>query len=223
MVVGLASEAGEDSAMKVIMLGAPGAGKGTQARKLQELHGIPQVSTGDMLREARAKGTELGIEAARYMEAGELVPDDVVVGIVAQRLKADDMGKGFILDGFPRTVPQAEALDRMGVAIDHVINIVVDEDEIVTRLTGRLTCTGCGFMHHKVFLPPREHGTCDKCGATLTQRADDNEETVRNRLAVYAQQTAPLVAFYGAKGLVKDVDGTGETPESVFDKIKTIV
>lgn len=209
--------------MKIIMLGAPGAGKGTQARKIEELHKIPQVSTGDMLREARKEGTELGLEAARYMEAGNLVPDDVVVGIVAERLKADDMANGFILDGFPRTVPQAKALDEMGVAIDYVLNIVVDEDEIVTRLTGRLTCTGCGFMHHKAFLPPKQEGICDQCGSALTQRADDNEETVRNRLKVYDDQTAPLVAFYGEKNLVKDIDGTGETPESVFVKVQAIL
>ena len=209
--------------MKLIMLGAPGAGKGTQARKLMETYSIPQVSTGDMLRQARAQGTDLGLEAARFMEQGHLVPDDVVVGIVAERLKADDMVKGFILDGFPRTLPQAEALAKMGVTIDHVVNIIVEQKEIVARLTGRLTCSGCGFMHHKLFLAPRVEGICDKCGGKLIQRSDDNEETVLNRLAVYEEQTSPLVEFYGKSGLVRDVSGTGETPDSVFAKVRTIL
>jgi adenylate kinase len=209
--------------MNLIMLGAPGAGKGTQARKIMEDYRVPQVSTGDMLREAKAKGTALGKQAARFMEAGELVPDDVVVGIVAERLGQDDMKNGFILDGFPRTLPQAEALGGMGIRIDAVLNVVVDDQEIVQRLTGRLTCSKCGFMHHRVFLPPRTEGVCDKCGGKLIQRADDNEETVRNRLLVYRQQTMPLVEFYGRKGLVHDVDGTGETPDSVYAKVKRIL
>jgi adenylate kinase len=209
--------------MKIIMLGAPGAGKGTQAKKMEELYSLPQVSTGDMLRSARAEGTELGIEAARFMEAGKLVPDEVVVGIVAERLKSADLAEGFILDGFPRTVPQARALDEMGVEIDHVINIIVDAEELVARLTGRLTCTGCGFMHHRDFLPPKQAGLCDKCGSALMQRADDNEVTVRNRLTVYEQQTAPLVNYYGKKELVRDVSGTGETPSAVFEKVKAIL
>lgn len=209
--------------MRIIMLGAPGAGKGTQAKKLEELHDIPQISTGDMLRQAISRGTELGEEAARYMDGGNLVPDDVVVSIVAERLTADDMNRGFILDGFPRTLPQARALDEMGVNIDQVINILVDVDEIVARLTGRLTCTGCGFMHHRDYLPPAQAGVCDKCGGALTQRADDNEETVRKRLAVYQKQTAPLVDYYGNKALVRDVDGTGETPSSVFEKVKAVL
>lgn len=209
--------------MKLIMLGAPGAGKGTQARKLMETYGIPQVSTGDMLRQARAQGTRLGLEAVRFMEKGQLVPDDVVVGIVAQRLTADDLADGFILDGFPRTLAQAEALAAMGVSIDHVINIIVDEEEIVARLTGRLTCSKCGFMHHRLFLAPKTAGVCDKCGGELCQRSDDNKETVLSRLAVYDKQTSPLVEFYGRSGLVRDVSGTGETPESVFSKVRSIL
>jgi adenylate kinase len=209
--------------MRIIMLGAPGAGKGTQARKITENFGIPQVSTGDMLREAASQGTQLGLEAARSMQAGQLVPDEVVVGIVAQRLQQDDLADGYILDGFPRTLGQAEALDQMGVTIDYVINVVVDEVEILARLTGRLTCSKCGYMHHRLFLKPTQEGICDKCGGGLIQRADDNEETVRNRLTVYHDQTMPLVAFYQAKGLVKDVNGTGETPDSVFVKIKAIL
>jgi adenylate kinase len=209
--------------MKLIMLGAPGAGKGTQARKLMEAYSIPQVSTGDMLRQARTEGTNLGLEAARYMEQGQLVPDDVVVGIVAQRLKADDMTGGFILDGFPRTLAQAQALETMGVSIDHVINIIVDQEEIVARLTGRLTCSKCGFMHHKLFLVPEVEGVCDKCGGELIQRSDDNQKTVLSRLAVYDKQTSPLVEFYGRSGLVRDVSGTGETPDSVFSKVRSIL
>jgi len=209
--------------MRIIMLGAPGAGKGTQARKIMELASIPQVSTGDMLRRAKGQGTKLGKEAAKFMEAGELVPDDVVVGIVAQRLSEPDMKNGFVFDGFPRTLEQARSLDAMGVEIDAVLNIVVDPEEIVTRLTGRLTCSKCGYMHHRTFMPPQVEGICDKCGGKLVQRVDDNEETVRNRLEVYERQTRPLVEYYGAKGLVRDVDGTGETPETVFLKVKSIL
>jgi len=209
--------------MKLVMLGAPGAGKGTQARRIMESYQIPQVSTGDMLREARARGTELGLEAARFMEDGHLVPDDVVVGIVSARLKSDELAGGFILDGFPRTLPQAEALDGMGVTIDAVLNVVVDSDELIERLTGRLTCSNCGFMHHRKFLRPAVEGVCDKCDGQLIQRADDNEETVRNRLTVYARQTMPLVEFYENKGLVHDLDGTGETPATVFEKVRGIL
>jgi len=209
--------------MKLVLLGVPGAGKGTQAKKLKEAYGIPQVSTGDMLRAAKEEGTELGKEAARYMEAGRLVPDDVVMSIVSRRLNADDLAGGFILDGFPRTLAQAEALQAMGVEIDAVLNFIVEEEEIVERLTGRLTCSGCGYMHHRKFLPPKQPGICDKCGSKLVQRADDNEETVRNRLEVYEQQTRPLVEFYGAIGLVKDIDGTGEAPDSVFELVKAIL
>lgn len=209
--------------MKIIMLGAPGAGKGTQARKITDKLSIPQLSTGDMLREARAKGTEMGLKAAKLMEKGELVSDDVVVGIVAQRLEADDVAGGFILDGFPRTVPQAEALGKMGVKIDLVLNIIVEEQEIVDRLTGRLTCPACSAMFHKLFLKPETDGVCDSCGAQLVQRADDNEATVRNRLAVYDKQTAPLVQFYSAQGIVKDVNCTGQNPDSVWGKVQDIL
>ncbi len=209
--------------MKIILLGAPGAGKGTQARKIMELLSIPQVSTGDMLREAKAKGTALGLEAGRSMAKGELVPDAVVVGIVSERLKAPDMAKGFILDGFPRTLAQAKALHEMGVAIDLVLNIVVDADEIVERLTGRLTCGKCGAMYHRTFMVPKKEGTCDSCGGGLVQRADDNEATVRNRLEVYKQQTMPLVEYYGRFGSVKEVNGTGKTPEAVFNAVKGLL
>lgn len=209
--------------MKIIMLGAPGAGKGTQARRISQLLSIPHVSTGDMLREAKARGTKLGKEAARFMKAGELVPDEVMVGIVSDRLGEPDMKNGFILDGFPRTLAQAKALHDMGVEVDVVLNFMVDPDEIIERLTGRLTCESCGFMHHMRFLPPRVAGVCDKCSGKLVQRPDDNEETVRNRLEVYEQQTQPLVDFYRNKGVVRDIDGTGETPDQVFLKVKAIL
>ncbi len=202
--------------MKIIMLGAPGAGKGTQARKLVETLQIPQLSTGDMLREARSQGTELGIAAGASMEKGELVPDEVVVGIVSERLQGDDLAKGYILDGFPRTLPQARALADLGVKIDVVLNLIVDEQEIVERLTGRLTCPACSAMFHRTFMPPAAEGVCDNCSGKLIRRADDNEETVRNRLHVYHEQTSPLVDFYAGQGLVKEVGATGKDPATVF-------
>ena len=202
--------------MRIIMLGAPGAGKGTQARKLVETLQIPQLSTGDMLREAKAQGTKLGIAAGEAMKKGELVTDDVVVGIVSERLKGDDLAEGYILDGFPRTLPQARALAELGVNIDLVLDLVVDEEDIVDRLTGRLTCPACSAMFHRTFMPPAAEGVCDSCGGDLIRRADDNEETVRNRLQVYHEQTSPLVDFYAAQGIVKEVDGTGKDPATVF-------
>lgn len=172
--------------MNIIMLGPPGAGKGTQAKMLVEKFGIPQISTGDMLRAAVAEGTELGKKAKEYMDKGQLVPDEVVIGIVEERLKKSDCEKGFILDGFPRTVPQAEALDKilekMGKKIDYVINIVVPDVEILKRLTGRRTCKQCGAMYHVIYNPPKQEGVCDKCGGELYQRDDDKEETIKNRL-----------------------------------------
>ena len=171
------------------------------------------------MREARAQGTELGIAAAAAMAEGELVPDDVVVGIVSERLQGEDLARGYILDGFPRTLPQARALAQLGVDIDLVLNLIVDEQEIVERLTGRLTCPACSAMFHSSFMPPEVEGVCDSCGGELIRRADDNEETVRNRLNVYHEQTSPLVDFYAGQGLVKEVDGTGEGPETVFAMI----
>jgi adenylate kinase len=207
--------------MKLILLGAPGAGKGTQAKRLEADYGWPQVSTGDILRKARKAGTPLGIEAARYMDAGALVPDDLVVQIVKARLQEDDLRGGFILDGFPRTVGQAEALETLGVDVDVVLEIAVDDEELVGRLTGRLTCSRCGAMFHRLFMKPRVEGTCDTCGAALLQRADDNEATVRNRLAVYQRQTAPLIEFYGARGKVRSVNGTGGTPDGVYAAVRS--
>jgi|UniRef100_A0A7C3WHX3 adenylate kinase len=214
--------------MNLILLGGPGAGKGTQAKKLIEKYQIPQISTGDILRAAVKEGTPLGKKAKEYMDAGKLVPDEVVIGIVEERLKQPDCQKGFILDGFPRTVPQAEALDRalqkMGSRIDHVINIEVDEEELVTRLTGRRTCKNpaCGMMYHIKFNPPKKEGVCDKCGSELYQRDDDNETTVRSRLATYNQATKPLIDYYAAKGLLRTIKGVGSI-DDIFQQICNII
>jgi len=210
--------------MNIILLGGPGAGKGTQAKKLIEKYQIPQISTGDILRAAVKEGTEMGKKAKEYMDAGQLVPDEVVIGIIKDRLKQPDAQKGFILDGFPRTVPQAEALDKvlkdMGTKIDHVVSIDVDEEALVTRLTGRRTCKNpdCGQMYHIQFTPPKKEGVCDKCGAELYQRDDDNETTVRSRLATYNQATKPLIDHYQAKGLVRPIPGVGGI-DDIFTKI----
>ncbi|MBW1990610.1 MAG: adenylate kinase [Deltaproteobacteria bacterium] len=212
--------------MNLILLGGPGAGKGTQAKKLIEKYQIPQVSTGDILREAVKEGTPLGKKAKEFMDAGQLVPDEVVIGIVEERLKQPDCQKGFILDGFPRTVPQAEALDqvlaKMNSGIDHVISIEVDEEELVTRLTGRRTCRNCGQMYHIKFNPPKQEGVCDKCGGELYQRDDDNEATVRSRLATYNQATKPLVDYYAGKGLLRTIPGAGQI-DDIFNKICSIL
>lgn len=197
--------------MKLILMGPPGAGKGTQARRIADKYGIPQLSTGDMLRAAVKAGTDVGLRAKAAMESGGLVTDDIVVGIIADRIGEADCGNGFILDGFPRTVAQAEALEGMlkerNMAIDHVIDVTADDEALVARITGRSTCSGCGEGYHTLFKKPAKDGSCDKCGGTLTQRADDNEETVRNRLAVYHQQTAPVIGFYRDRGSFKEVDG----------------
>lgn len=197
--------------MFVIFLGAPGAGKGTQASVLAQNKGIPHISTGDMFREAVSNGTPLGLKAKEYMDRGELVPDEIVIGIVKERLSAPDCAEGCILDGFPRTVAQAEALDRaleeMGKKLDYVINIKVSEEEIIRRLTGRRTCKRCGAVYHMVYNPPAKEGVCDRCGGELYQRDDDSEETVRNRLKVYQEKTAPLIDYYSKTGKLVDVDG----------------
>ena len=209
---------------KLMFLGPPGAGKGTQAQRLADDFGIPQISTGDMLREARRKGTELGRKAGEFMDAGDLVPDEVVIGIVADRLQEDDAAGGFILDGFPRTVAQAEALAEMGVALEGVVNIQVGEDELVRRLGGRLSCptTGCGASYHVEFNPPAKEGICDKCGAELFRRPDDQPEAIRQRLQSYEAKTAPLVTFYGERGALLNVDGVG-TPADIEERIRSAV
>lgn len=214
--------------MNLILLGGPGAGKGTQAKKLIDKYKIPQISTGDILRAAVKEGTEMGRKAKEFMDAGKLVPDEVVIGIAEDRLKQPDCTKGFILDGFPRTVPQAQALDgalaKMGSRIDHVMSIDVDEEALVTRLTGRRTCknAACGQMFHVKFNPPKKEGVCDKCGSELYLRDDDNETTVRSRLTTYNQATAPLIGYYTTKGLVRPIAGVGSI-DDIFNKIVGIL
>jgi adenylate kinase len=212
--------------MNLILLGAPGAGKGTQAKMISEKYGIPQISTGDMLRDAVAKGTELGRKAKEYMDRGELVPDEVVIGIVKERLQQPDCRKGFILDGFPRTIAQAEALDKMlgdlGMKIDAVINVAVPEEEVVKRIVNRRTCRKCGAVYHLIYNPPKEDNKCDKCGGELYQRDDDREETVRERYRVYRENTEPLIDYYRRKGVLFDVDGTKDI-KGVFQEIDEIL
>jgi adenylate kinase len=199
--------------MRIILLGPPGAGKGTQAKDLVNKYGIPQISTGDILRKNLAEKTPLGLEAKKFMDAGGLVPDSVVIGIVKERLKEADCKKGYILDGFPRTVPQAEELDKalaeMGTPLDKVLSIEVKDEELVKRLSGRRTCRSCQEGYHVMFKAPKVADKCDKCGGELYQRDDDKEEAIKNRLVVYQSSTAPLIAYYTNKGLLRAVDGVG--------------
>ncbi len=212
--------------MNLILLGPPGAGKGTQAKRIVEKYGIPQISTGDMFREAVAKGTELGKKAKEYMDRGELVPDEIVIGIVRERLSQPDCEKGFILDGFPRTIAQAEALDEMlddmGRKIDAVINIVVPDEEIMKRIVYRRVCKECGAVYNLIYSPPKQDGVCDKCGGELYQRDDDKEETVRERLRVYKEQTEPLINYYSQKEVIHDIDGTKDI-EEVWKQIEDVL
>jgi adenylate kinase len=213
--------------LNVILLGAPGAGKGTQAERIVARYALPHISTGEMLRAALEQGTEMGRAAKRYMDAGELVPDEVVVGVVRDRLAEPDTQRGFLLDGFPRTLAQAERLDAMlaeaGRAVTHVVLIDVPEDELVQRIAGRRSCTECGKLYNVTFDPPRAEGVCDACGAPLLQRADDNEETVRNRLTVYRSQTAPLIGYYRDKGVLGEAHGGGKLPDEVFEQVVIVL
>jgi adenylate kinase len=208
--------------MRLVLLGAPGAGKGTQAKKLIEKYGIPQVSTGDILRQSVADGTPLGKEAKSYMDKGELVPDSVVLGLVEERLQADDARKGYILDGFPRNTAQAEALDgmleKLAMPITAAVSVDVPFEDLMKRLTGRRTCKSCGQMYNVHFSAPAKEGVCDKCGETLYQRDDDREETIKKRLDVYQSQTEPLIDYYGKKGILKSIAGTGNIDE-IFGKL----
>jgi adenylate kinase len=203
--------------MRIVLLGAPGAGKGTQAKKLVEKYGIPQISTGDLLRAAVAAGTPLGKEAKSYMDQGQLVPDSVVLGMVEERLKQDDVKKGYILDGFPRNTSQAEALDKMleklNMPLDAALSVDVPFEDLMKRLTGRRTCKACGQMYNIYYSPSKSGNVCDKCGGELYQRDDDKEETIKKRLEVYTASTAPLLDYYRKKGIVKTIQGTGSIDE----------
>ena len=205
--------------MHIIMLGAPGVGKGTQAKKLSEKYRIPKISTGDMLREAMQKGTALGLKAKSYMDSGQLVPDDVVIGIVEERLKGEDCLKGWILDGFPRTQQQAHVLDdilkKIGISINRVLNLEVAEGEIVDRISGRRSCEKCQSAYHISYNLPKKEGVCDSCGGRLIQRSDDREDTVRERLRVYKEKTEPLVSYYQKRGALKKINAGGDI-EDVF-------
>ncbi len=207
-------------------MGLPGAGKGTQAEKIVEKYNIPHISTGDMFRAAIKDGTELGLQAKSFMDKGELVPDEVTIGIVRERLSKDDCNQGFLLDGFPRTVPQAKALEAILTDLDKkinfCINIEVDSDILLERLTGRRICKECGSTYHLVFNPPSQEGTCDKCGGELYQRADDNAETVGTRLQVNIEQSKPLLDFYQEKGYLRNIDGQQEI-NKVFGDVEELL
>lgn len=210
----------------LVLMGLPGAGKGTQAAMIVEKYGIPHISTGDMFRAAIKEGTELGKKAKKFMDEGQLVPDEVTIGIVRERLAKEDCKKGFLLDGFPRTVPQAEALDNilneMNRGIDYVIHIDVDREILMERLTGRRICRDCGATYHLVFNPPKQPNVCDKCNGELYQRDDDNEETVANRLEVNINQQQPLLDYYRNKGVLKTIDGNRKI-EEVFQEVDTLI
>jgi adenylate kinase len=204
------------------MLGPPGAGKGTQAVRIAERYSIPHISTGDIFRAAIKEGTEVGLKAKKYLDSGELVPDSVVTDIVAERLGKDDCSEGFLLDGFPRTLPQAEALDKIleesGCPLTAVVDLAVDREALITRLTARRTCSNCGENYNLISKPPQKEGICDKCGGELYQRDDDKRETIENRLSVYEKQTAPLIDYYERSGRLVSVSGEGSMDE-VFERI----
>lgn len=200
--------------MKIILLGAPGAGKGTQAEVICNRYNIPAISTGNIIREALKTGTEMGLKAKSYMESGSLVPDEVVIGIIKERIIKDDCKDGFILDGFPRTIPQAEALDNMGIIIDKVIDIEVPDEKIVNRMSGRRVCEKCGASYHLEYKQPKVDGVCDACSGTLIQRKDDHPDTVKARLDVYHSETEPLKGYYEKQGKLKVVEGQEEIEDT---------
>ena len=212
--------------MKIIMLGAPGAGKGTQAKMIAEKYGIPHISTGDIFRYNIKNGTELGKESKKYMDQGLLVPDELTVKILLDRVAKDDCKNGYVLDGFPRTIPQAEvleeALTKLGDRIDYAINVEVPDENIVKRMGGRRACVNCGATYHIEHVPPKKEGICDNCGSELILRDDDKPETVKNRLSVYHKQTQPLIDFYNGKGVLRTVDGTVDMKD-VFNAIVAIL
>lgn len=212
--------------MKIIMLGAPGAGKGTQAKKIAEKYGIPHISTGDIFRANIKNGTELGKKAKTYMDKGELVPDELVVDLVVDRVAQDDAKGGYVLDGFPRTIPQAEALDaalaKIGEKMDYAINVEVPDENIINRMGGRRACVSCGGTYHIKYNPTKVEGVCDACGGQLILRDDDKPETVQNRLSVYHEQTQPLIDYYAKQNIMKEVDGTQDM-EDVFNAIVAIL
>lgn len=212
--------------MKIIMLGAPGAGKGTQAKMIADKYQIPHISTGDIFRANIKNGTELGKEAKKYMDQGLLVPDELTVRLLLDRVAQPDCSEGYVLDGFPRTIPQAEVLDealtKLSDRIDYAINVDVPDENIVNRMSGRRACLSCGATYHLVHIPPKQEGVCDKCGEPLVLREDDKPETVLNRLQVYHEQTQPLIDFYTAKGVLRSVDGTRDMQE-VFQSIVSIL
>lgn len=212
--------------MNLILMGPPGAGKGTQADLLVKRFGIPHISTGDMFREAIKQGTQLGLKAKSYMDSGGLVPDEVTIGIVKERLLKDDCRPGFLLDGFPRTAVQAEALRQLlndlGIKLDAVINIRVDRDNLIRRLSGRLVCRQCGITYHTEFSPPDKEGVCDRCQGEVYQRSDDLGATVEKRLSVYEEQTAPLIDYYEKAGILKHIDGEKEVEEVFSDVVRVL-
>ena len=212
--------------MKIIMLGAPGAGKGTQAERIAEKYDIPHISTGDIFRANIKAGTELGVKAKAYMDKGQLVPDSLTIDLVMDRISQPDCNGGYILDGFPRTIPQAvsltNALKDRGEALNYAINVHVPDENIVSRMSGRRACPGCGSTYHLVFAAPKQEGICDKCGSELVLRDDDKPETVKKRLAVYHNQTQPLIRYYGKQKILRTVDGTKDM-EDVFQDITNIL